>query len=366
MQATLQLQAFQKIDLSSSLGQQWEALVQASTTSGIMQSLHWQDFKLSQGLRSVHLCVFQDERLIGGSILYTSPKSTGAGFLVAPEGPVLPWGDEPLAREALALIIDGAKNYAHELGAMALRIEPRLTPPLPRLLREFVRGPMDLIPSETLYVDLTSSTEGLLLAMKPKGRYNIKLSQKHGVIVKEDTSASAAALFYKMVKEASIRDRFALEPFSFFQDLIGVLAERKCLRLFFAEHAGDTLGAALLTIYGARATYLYGGISDTKRNLMGGYALQWAAIEAAKQAGCTTYDFYGFDPFRSPEHLYARFSQFKSRFGGEAIRHIGAHDYYFTDHVADAFVKLVSEADQRRGNQATFERQAPVAEIAKD
>lgn len=111
----------------------------------------------------------------------------------------------------------------------------------------------------------------------------------------------------------------------------------------FAEHEGDTLGALMLVTYGPRATYLYGGIADNKRNMMAGYALQWAAMEAARECGCSTYDFYGYDAFRSSEHPYARFSQFKSRFGGEVVRFTGAQDYFFMDNLADAFVKVVQE-----------------------
>ncbi|MFX5603178.1 peptidoglycan bridge formation glycyltransferase FemA/FemB family protein, partial [Acinetobacter baumannii] len=77
-------------------------------------------------------------------------------------------------------------------------------------------------------------------------------------------------------------------------------------------------------------------VSNQKRNLMGGYALQWEAMRRAKAEGCTIYDFYGFDAFRSSEHPYARFSQFKSQFGGKPVRLIGAHDLFFTDRLADA------------------------------
>ena len=73
--------------------------------------------------------------------------------------------------------------------------------------------------------------------------------------------------------------------------------------------------------------------------------MSWAAMKAAKEVGCTTYDLYGYDPFRSPEHRYARFSQFKSQFGGTVARFIGAQDYFFLDSVADAFVKVVNETE---------------------
>jgi lipid II:glycine glycyltransferase (peptidoglycan interpeptide bridge formation enzyme) len=124
---------------------------------------------------------------------------------------------------------------------------------------------------------------------------------------------------------------------------------RPGLRSFsFAEHAGDTLGALLLVTYGERATFLYGGITNTKRNLMGGYALQWAALQIAKQEQCSIYDFYGFDAFRSSEHPYARFSQFKSQFGGMPMRFIGAHDYVFLDNLADSMIKVVNEGSRQK------------------
>jgi len=345
MGTSLHVHLVQNVDPLSELGSSWEAMVRDNTASGIMQSLHWRDTKMGQGLTPFHVCVFRGKDLIAGAIFYTSRKRNGVGMLVAPEGPVLPWDNEPVAREALGLIIDCAQEHAADLGAMAIRIEPRIPPSPPPMLREFGRGPVDLVPQETLYIDLAQSTESLLAGMKPKGRYNIKLSKRHGVTVTQIKTAAALGRFYSLMEEASERDNFALEPYGFFENLVGVLCDRGCLRIFFAEHEGDTLGTLILITYGSRATYLYGGIGDTKRNLMGGYALQWAAMAAAKEEGCNTYDFYGFDPYRSSEHPYAQFSQFKSQFGGKAMRFIGAHDLFFTDQLADAFVQLVNEAN---------------------
>lgn len=333
------------ISPASELGQQWEQLVRRNSASGFMQSLHWAQVKSRQGLSSFHIGLFEQEQLIGGVIFYTSMKRNGAGLLIAPEGPVLPWDNEELAADLLALIIDTAQAHASELGVMAIRIEPRLAPPPMSILREFGRAPVDLVPRETLYIDLSLSEEELLAGMKQKGRYNIKLAQRHGVSVYEDKSDQAVDRFYSIMREASQRDGFALESVSFFEHLTAVLSPAGCARIFFSEHEGGKLGTLLLINYGQRATYLYGGISDEKRNLMSGYALQWTAIKAAQAAGCNTYDFYGFDPFRSPEHQYARFSQFKSQFGGKAVKFIGAQDYFFLDNLADAFIKVVKEAE---------------------
>jgi len=343
MTRNLTIRALLDLDPADGLGLCWEKLVRGSCASGIMQSLHWRQAKLLQGYSALHLGVFMHDDLIGGAIFYNFGNQNGTSLLVAPEGPVLGWSDKPLAAEVLRLIIDTAQARAQELGAVGIRIEPRLPAPLPAVLREFVRAPFDLVPHETLYIDLSLAEDEILSAMKPKGRYNIRLAAKHGVVVHEDPTGASTTKFYRVLQEASVRDSFALEPLEFFETLVPALCEKKCARLMFAEHEGDVLGALLLVAYGSRATYLYGGTSDAKRNFMGGYALQWHAMKAAKYAGCTVYDFYGYDPFRHSEHSYARFSQFKSQFGGGAVRFVGAHDYLFMDNLADTFIKLVSE-----------------------
>lgn len=341
---SLDIALLEDISPSSSLGIRWESLVRGNSASGFMQSLHWAEVKRRQGIASIHIAVFQDDELIGGCIFYTSTKRNGAGILVAPEGPVLPWDNEPLAAEMLRLIMDAAQSCAGELGVMAMRIEPRLPPPPISLLREFGRAPVDLIPKDTLYIDLSLPVESMLAGMKPKGRYNIKLSERHGVTVREDTTGDGISSFYNVMIEAGNRDDFAVEPLSFFEHLAAVLCPIGIARFFFSEHEGDILGALLLITYGNRATYLYGGISNKKRHLMGGYCLQWSAMQAAKDIGCDTYDFYGFNAFRAPDHRYARFSQFKSQFGGNAIRFIGAQDYFFLDNLADVFIKAVNQS----------------------
>jgi lipid II:glycine glycyltransferase (peptidoglycan interpeptide bridge formation enzyme) len=316
-----------------------------------MQSLYWAQVKKLQGLPCIHFGLFQADELIGGSIFYTSKKRNGAGLLIAPEGPVLPWENELVVEQSLRLIIDKVQTYASDLGIMAMRIEPRLVPPLMSALREFGRAPVDLVPQETLYIDLSPSEQSLLSRMKHKGRYNIKLSQGQKISVREDNTVAAVNRFYSIMQEASARNDFPLEPKSFFQHLAEVMCPAGHAKFFFSEHEEDTLGTLLLITYGARSTYLYGGITNLKRNLMGGYALQWEALQAAKDSGSNVYDFYGFDQFRSPENQYSRFSQFKNQFGGEVVRFIGAHDFYFLDNLADAFIKVINESGAYTGDK---------------
>ncbi|HEY9711902.1 MAG TPA: peptidoglycan bridge formation glycyltransferase FemA/FemB family protein, partial [Chroococcales cyanobacterium] len=319
---------YQNETLPSPLSEQWEGLVQRQPASGFMQSLPWAAVKRLQGNDSFHVLVSEGDTVVGGAIFYSAQRRNGLGLCVAPEGPVLPWADEIQAAKILGAIIEKMSASASALGIMGLRIEPRLPPPPAPLLREFVRAPVDLVPRETLYIDIAPSAEEQLLAMKPKGRYNIGLAERAGVKVSIDLSGDSVSRFHSVLCEASSRDGFAIESLQFFEQIASVLVPSGNASFLFAEHDSDTLGTALLIKYGSRATYLYGGITNSKRNLMAGYALQWAAMQEARRCGCTLYDFYGYDRFRSPEHRYARFSQFKSRFGGVPVRFIGGQDYF--------------------------------------
>lgn len=343
---SIEVRALSAVAVDSRLGAQWETLVKANPASGVMQSLAWSEMKRRQGLNSVHLGLFEDDQLCGGAIFYTSRYAHGAGIMVAPEGPVVPWQDRSRAVSYLRELTAACRQMAAEQEIAFMRIEPRLPGPPPPVFREFGRAPLDLVPRQTLYLDLLpGAPEAELLAgMKPKGRYNINVAYRHGVEISEHCSQSAVEEFYAAVLQASVRDRFVLEPQSFFETLAATLCPAGHATFLLAHHEGDLLGALLLIKYGDRATYLYGGVTNEKRNLMGGYALQWAAIRHARASGCRIYDFYGYVPHRSPEHRYSRFSQFKSQFGGQAVKFMGAHDYVFLDNLADAFVRASREA----------------------
>lgn len=337
------LQDLGEVDPASPLGKEWEQLVRSNSASGFMQSSHWAQFKRQMGLKSHHLGLFADEQLFGGAIFYAAPNTKGAGFLVAPDGPVLPWHDSELAMHCMHVLLQALEADAPALESMAVRIAPRLPPALPEALQGFAKSPVGLIEHKTMYLDLSPEPADLLEKIKPKARYNIGLAKRKGVTVCEESSLSAARKFFEVMQSVAARNRISVEPLSYFMALLETLSPPGLVKVFFAEHDGEVLGSLLMMIFGDRATYLYGGTTDVKRNLMGGYALQWAAINAAKNAGAKIYDFWGFDAKSSPENNYAGFSRFKSQFCGESIELAGALDFYFMDRLADVVIKAINE-----------------------
>lgn len=326
----------------------WDSFVGSRKEAGFMQSSAWANFKRVEGFEALRLGLFEQGELCGGGTLYFYPAETGSGFLVCPEGPVLDWDDPAKSREGLRLILGVAQELAKKQGALGLRIEPRLPKPKPSVLKNWTRAPIDLTPNQTLYVDLTLSEEAILAQMRPKGRYNLKIAQRHGVQIVESSEADALAKFYPLFQETATRNGFFGEPYGFFLNLATSLTPSGFAKFLFAEWEGKLLGAILVLFYGRRATYLYGGSSDLDRHVMPNYLLHWRAMQLARERGCIEYDLFGFEPFGVPDHLYAGFSRFKKQFGGTYVETIGGMDNLFYDQIAD---RLVSEFQQRSASE---------------
>ncbi len=201
-----------------------------------------------------------------------------------------------------------------------------------------VRAAADVQPPDTVLLDLGPGEEELLAAMKPKWRYNIRLAEKKGVVVRE-AGREALGEFYRLYRATAARDSIALHPERYYARLFSLAEEwagtaagrgldpRPDLRLYLASHNGETLAGIITLFRGKQAVYLYGASSDEKRNLMPAYALQWAAIRDAKAAGCSEYDFFGIPPDADPEHPMAGLYRFKTGFGGRVVHRPGSWDY---------------------------------------
>jgi hypothetical protein len=198
------------------------------------------------------------------------------------------------------------------------------------------KAPADIQPPDTVILNLNQTEEELRAGMHKKWRYNINLAEKKGVTVGEASSEKLGE-WYKLYKTTGERDKIALHPEAYYKGLFD-LANKKALtgglagvdypdlRLWLAYHEDELLAGIITSFYGNRATYLYGASSNNKRNLMPAYALQWAAIRGAKEAGCGEYDFFGIPPTDDPEHPMHGLYRFKVNFGGDVVHYSGCWD----------------------------------------
>ncbi|MBW4579684.1 MAG: peptidoglycan bridge formation glycyltransferase FemA/FemB family protein [Tildeniella nuda ZEHNDER 1965/U140] len=326
--------------LNSGDHDRWDTFLQSSPTGCFMQSWAWSEFKELEGYQVFRYGVFVEDQLVGGSLFYFYPRPHTANLLSAPGAPFLLPEFEAIA---MPLLLQQAETLAADLGAIALRIEPSLAKK-PAFLQDFVRAPMDLLPSETLLIDLRPTDAERLAAMKPKGRYNLRLSQRYGVTTQFTTDSQTIPIFYDLFWETVARQQFFGEPYGFFINLCQTLFAANLAEIGLATWRGEVLSAMLVVYWGDRATYLYGGRSPNHAHVMPNYALHWAAMQRAQARGCILYDFYGYT--QNPSHPYAKFSQFKRQFGGTPTTTIGAHDYFFYDRLADTLIGLLQRGQK--------------------
>jgi lipid II:glycine glycyltransferase (peptidoglycan interpeptide bridge formation enzyme) len=164
--------------------------------------------------------------------------------------------------------------------------------------------------------------------MKSKTRYNIRLARRRGVEVRV-TDEKGLEEWHRLHRETARRKGIVEESSKYFEDLFMMENPRGRIRLLQASRGGGTLAAAVIARYKDRAYYLYGASSARERRVMAPYALQWACITYAREAGCRSYDLYGIPPSNDPSHPMWGLYRFKTGFGGKIRHYRGCWDYPF-------------------------------------
>lgn len=192
-----------------------------------------------------------------------------------------------------------------------------------------VKSRSDILPTNTIFLNLNQSDDRLLQEMKPKTRYNIGLSYRKGIRVQE-YGIDQLDLWYSIYQETALRNHITLHAKEYFYSVLSQQNNTSLgvdTRLLMADHKGDYLAAMFLVLSKKRGTYLYGASSGKKRQLMATYAVQWKAIKTAKEAGCKEYDMFGTAPNANPSHPLHGLYRFKRGFGGNLFHRMGCWDY---------------------------------------
>lgn len=194
----------------------------------------------------------------------------------------------------------------------------------------FRKAQFNILPSNTIYIDLKPPMNEILARMKPKTRYNIGLSQKKGVKVRV-AGMESLSVWYQLYKETAVRNRIVVNDLRYFEAILTARVENSSspaeVQLLIAELDNKPLAAMFLIISGNRGSYLYGASTAEHRNLMATYALQWEAIRLSKVQNCTEYDMFGVSPGPDVSHPLYGLYKFKIGFGGSLFHSLGCWDY---------------------------------------
>ncbi|MFH1085228.1 MAG: peptidoglycan bridge formation glycyltransferase FemA/FemB family protein [Chloroflexota bacterium] len=308
----------------------WDRLVASDPDGHLLQTWAWGDLKAAFGWRPVRLAVERDGALVAGAqVLYRRLGPLTLGYI--PRGPALASGD-PADLEPLWSAVHGVSR---RLLAIALKVEPEWrdedTAAHARLRAAGMHPSTETIqPRRTITVDLEGDEETILARMKPKWRYNVRLAGRKGVMVCEG-GAEGLDTYYRLMESTGARDGFAIHNLDYYRRGLELFGAAGRARLFMA-YADDVPLAGLIALrFGRTAVYMYGASSDERRELMPNHALQWRAMQWAKEGSCARYDLWGItdrdeDPDTAP---LSGVERFKAGFGGEVVRYVGAYDYVY-------------------------------------
>lgn len=310
----------------------WKEFLTSHPLATIHQTPEWGHFQRKIPQRGKYWIVVLEEegRITGGTLLVKHQLPKGLSWLYAPRGPLL---KNP---EQLPQLLEAINSIAKTEKAVFLRVDPpeilfdqasQVAQPsgvttFPHHFPGFHQISHGFQPEHTIILDLTKTEEEILRQMKPKGRYNIRLAEKKGIIIQKSTDIGA---FYTLLQETTSRDQFSGHDLTFYQSMLQEIPSQ----LYLAHYKNEVLAGIIVTYFKDTATYYFGASSNQRREFMAPYLIQWQAIKDAKAMGCTEYDLFGIAPAEVKNHPWQGVTEFKQKFGGQTVAYQKAQEFAF-------------------------------------
>src|ERR1700690_2024325 len=229
---------------------EWNRFLQGHPNAHLLQTGEWGELKSAFGWEAVRV-VNGDA---GGEILF---RKLPLGFTVA-------YMPRPLidvrGSHTLWIEIDAHCRQKH---ALFLKIELDRweqvaddyffdQASLKTLFRQvgFIESAYNIQPPRTIIVDIRGNEEDILAHMKQKTRYNIRLAEKKGVIVRPWDDLDS---FHKMMQITCGRDRFGVHSLDYYPRAYGLFHPIGTCELLVAAFENKPLAALMVFALGKRA-----------------------------------------------------------------------------------------------------------------
>jgi lipid II:glycine glycyltransferase (peptidoglycan interpeptide bridge formation enzyme) len=313
---------------------QWDSFVSGQPRAHVLQQSAWGTLKSRYGWECERVAIADESgQIVSGAQLLFRRLPFGLGTMA-----YLPMGPLGILDAALWRAVHAA---ARRHRAAFLKWEPGLALdddalPDPRVFG-FRPSQQTIQPPRTILIDLSGSDEAILARMNQGTRRKIRQSQKNDILYQEAAPADLP-LFTGMMQTTGTRNAFGVHEPDYYTAAYELFVPQGHAALILATHEGDPLAGIMVFALGSSAWYLYGASSDTKRNLMAAYGVQWAAIQWAKAKDCRWYDMWGI-PDADEAALEAQFESrsdglwgvygFKRGWGGRVVRSLGAWDHVY-------------------------------------
>ncbi len=309
----------------------WNEIVSGHNNPHFLQTTQWAEVKSHSGWKAHYLLwhtVKNELKLIvseTGQFPYRNPAAAalllerqvlpGISLLYSPKGPLLADWTNRFHREQ---IFSDLEHFTEIANAMQLKIDPDLE--LGRgvpgeegsidyalgqeILEELGQRGWQFSQEQiqfrnSVLVDVMKDEDQILARMKSKTRYNIRLSSRKGITIREGNEKDLTDL-YHMYAKTSVRGDFTIRSENYYQNLwrtfLGKNSKSKVdpiAQPMIAEFEGHPVAGAVIFCFGDRAWYLHGMSLPEHSEKMAPHLIQWEAIRWAKTQGCKVYDMWG-------------------------------------------------------------------------
>jgi len=303
-----------------------------------LQSKDWEQARKKMGVAALHL---EDYLVTFHKIPFTDYK---IGYL-------------PRSAMPSKKVLNELYEYGKKNKVIFIKIEPyveksKFHPASGGTNFKLIRSAHPLFPSWTQILDLTKSEEEFLKNMHPKTRYNIRLAEKKGVVVKEMSNEKGFKIFSQLYFDTCKRQKYFGHTPRYHQIVWNSL-KNNISHILIASYNDIPLAAYELWYLDGIIYYVYGGTSEQYRNLMASNLLMWETIQLGKKLGAKKLDMWGsLPPNYDPTHSWSGFTRFKEGYGTIFVEFIGSYDlvinpllyklYNFIYYLRNLYLKLKS------------------------
>lgn len=202
-------------------------------------------------------------------------------------------------------------------------------------------------------LNLTSSEDELLKNMHSKTRYNIRVAQKHKVLVVQDNSEKGFKEFLKLYEQTTTRQKFYAHTPRYHKKLWETLCSTDqtqntnhlSYHLLHAFYDKKILTSWVLFSFKDTLYYPYGASSREHRDVMASNLIMWEAIKMGKKIGLKKFDMWGaLSENPNPQDPWYGFHKFKQGYGATLTEFMGSYDLV----VMTKLYEVVKVADTAR------------------
>ncbi|MBU0660691.1 peptidoglycan bridge formation glycyltransferase FemA/FemB family protein [Patescibacteria group bacterium] len=232
-----------------------------------------------------------------------------------------------ISDEALSLLLDELKKEKY----VFVRLE--LLHGLNHISYTSIRA-INRQPQHTWVLPIQNSMDKLYAEMHKKTRYNIRLAQRKGVEIKEESDFDT---FWTLNAETVKRQEYTSLPKNYLEKVLTL----PTVKQFTAYYEGVALASAITIAHKDILYYIMGASTEKHRAIMAPYALHDHIIQYAQTQGFKQYDFWGTAAPIAKEQAHAQcfhhycwdnthplagVARFKAGFGGYSYSHPTAQE----------------------------------------